>query len=168
MILASDTHLAGADPDGIRRFLRFLEGPASTAGRVILAGDLFDFWVTSDQAEDSELEPVLRGLASLVASGVEVGFVEGNRDFAASPDLRALGVARLPDVTLLESGGRRVVVTHGDRLCTRDVPYQAFRRVVRSGIVRHLLRRVPSGLALGAGRKARQGSALETSRKRYA
>jgi UDP-2,3-diacylglucosamine hydrolase len=94
-----------------------------------------------------------------------VGFVEGNRDFAASSELAAVGVRRLDDVILVESGGLRVVATHGDRLCTRDVRYQAFRRIARTNIVRHLLRRAPSRTATNIGSAARKGSAMETASK---
>ncbi len=134
---------------------------------MILLGDLFDFWVTPLQARDPGLRPVLEGLSDLVTSGVDVGFVEGNRDFAATPELEAVGVRSLPDVGLLRIGGRRVLYTHGDLLCTQDVRYQALRRVARSNVVRHVLRSLPESAAMRLGLGARAGSRLETSRKAY-
>jgi len=147
--------------------VRFLHGPAAESARLVIAGDLFDFWVSPAQTGDSGLIPVLEALRGLVDAGVAVGFVEGNRDFAAARELAELGVARLPDVLVLEQDDLRAVVTHGDLLCTKDVRYQAFRRLARSPFMRHVLRQLPSRLALGAGKGARKGSALETARKTY-
>lgn len=163
----SDTHVTPADPAGMARFVRFLDGPARAADRVIVAGDLFDVWVSPSQSRLPGMAPVLRGLSELAASGVDVGFVEGNRDFAASGALRKLGVRTLPDELVIESGGRRFAVTHGDQLCTADVTYQVFRRIVRTSLVRHLLERLPSTLVVRAGDRARATSKSETARKPY-
>lgn len=159
-------HLTSADPPGIERFLRFLEGPAQACARLVVVGDLFDVWVTPSQAGDPGLAPVFASLRAL-ASRIDVGFVEGNRDFAATPELRAAGVRPLPDVLVIEQGGRRVVATHGDLLCTKDVRYQAYRRVARTQTVRHLLRRAPESMAVRLGGAARKGSAMETASKAY-
>ena len=167
VLVVSDTHVTSADPEGAERVERFLRGPATAADRLILAGDLFDFWVSSSQIDDPGLGGVFQALRELVESGVDVGFVEGNRDFAARLDLRRMGVATLPDVLVVETGGRRVVITHGDRLCTKDVKYQAFRRISRTELVRDLLRRMPPDMAMGVGRGARAGSRVETARKAY-
>jgi UDP-2,3-diacylglucosamine hydrolase len=167
LLVASDVHLSAEDPAGVRRFVGFLEGPAAASRRLVLAGDLFDVWVSPSQARDPGLRPAFVALRRLVASGVEVGFVEGNRDFSAGPELREAGVAPLPDVLVVEDGPLRVAVTHGDLLCRRDVRYQAFRRVARTSFVRHLLRIAPERLAGSAGRAARAGSRLETARKAY-
>jgi UDP-2,3-diacylglucosamine hydrolase len=165
-VFVSDVHLTSADPAGIERFGRFLAGPAAAAGRLLIVGDLFDVWTTPAQAKDPGLAPVFAALARL-ASRIDVGFVEGNRDFAVSPELAAVGVRRLDDVVVVESGGRRVVATHGDRLCAKDVRYQAFRRIARTQTVRHVLRRAPPRAAERFGGAARKGSAMETASKAY-
>lgn len=134
---------------------------------MVVAGDLFDVWVTPAQAEDPGLRPVFAALAGLAASGVDCAFVEGNRDFAAGDALRDCGVRTLPDEVVLDGAGARVAITHGDLLCRRDVRYQAFRRVARSGLVRSLLRAAPSRVASSVGDAARAGSRIETSRKAY-
>lgn len=169
VVVASDVHLSPGDPAGIARFVAFLDGPCAMAPSVVIAGDLFEVWTTAAQADVPALAPVLAALRRLVDAGTFVGFVEGNRDFAASPVLRGLGVAILPDVVVIEDAAReplfRVVLTHGDVLCRRDVRYQAFRRFARSATVRHLLRIAPPALAGASGRAARKGSALEMARK---
>ena len=159
-------HLTAADPAGIERFLRFVAGPAAACARLIVVGDLFEVWVTPTQMHEPAIGPVFAALRSL-ASRADVGFVEGNRDFAAAPELAAAGVRPLPDVVVVEHGARRVVVTHGDLLCTKDVRYQAYRRIARTATVRHLLRRAPASAAERIGGAARKGSAMETAAKAH-
>ena len=132
----------------------------------MVAGDLFDMWVTPAQADDAAIAPVFSALRALAAR-TDVGFVEGNRDFAAGPELAAAGVRRLADVEVIEHGALRVVATHGDLLCTKDVRYQAYRRLARTATVRHLLRRTPRRTAERLGGAARKGSAMETAAKAY-
>lgn len=165
-MFVSDVHLTSADPAGVERFVRFLDGPAQACSRLVIVGDLFDVWVTPEQRRDPGLAVVFDALGALPRR-IDVGFVEGNRDFAATPELRAAGLRPLADEVLVEAGGRRVVATHGDLLCTRDVRYQAFRRIARTAAVRHLLRAVPARTAAGVGRAARRGSAMETAKKAY-
>jgi UDP-2,3-diacylglucosamine hydrolase len=165
-VFVSDVHLTSADPAGIERFRRFLDGPAAAAARLLVVGDLFEVWTSPGQAKDPALAPVFASLARL-ASRIDVGFVEGNRDFAAGPELAAVGVRRLDDVVVVENGARRIVATHGDRLCTKDVRYQAFRRIARTGVVRHLLRRASTRTAGRVADVARKGSAMETASKAH-
>ena len=62
-----------------------------------------------------------------------VGFMVGNRDFLVGDAfLRDTGVDALPDPTVAEAFGQRLLLTHGDALCIADLEYQAFRRVVRN------------------------------------
>jgi UDP-2,3-diacylglucosamine hydrolase len=62
-----------------------------------------------------------------------VGFMAGNRDFLVGAALlRDCGVMALPDPTLLDAWGQRVLLTHGDELCLDDTTYQKFRAEVRS------------------------------------
>ncbi len=159
-------HLTASDPAGVERFVRFLDGPCAAAGRLVVVGDLFDVWVTPAQAREPSFRPVFERLRPLAAR-IDVGFVEGNRDFAATPELRRLGVRPLPDVVVVEAGRFRVVATHGDLLCTKDVRYQAYRRVARTAAVRHLLRKLPARAANGVGDAARKGSRMETAAKAY-
>jgi UDP-2,3-diacylglucosamine hydrolase len=165
VLIASDVHLAPGDPAGIERFVAFLRGPAAQAASLLIAGDLFEFWVTSEQAREPAHAPVFAALRALTDGGRAVGFIEGNRDFEAAPALAAAGVVHLPDVHVLQDGAFRVAVTHGDRLCRRDVRYQAYRRAVRTPLVRHLLRTAPAAIAHRTGHAARAGSRMETSRK---
>ena len=60
-------------------------------------------------------------------------FMHGNRDFLVGPALMAqCGCTLLDDPTVLDFGGQRWLLSHGDALCLADTDYQSFRAMVRS------------------------------------
>ena len=65
-------------------------------------------------------------------SGVPVYVMHGNRDFLLGEEFTQItGCRLLPDPTLIDLYGTPVLLMHGDTLCTDDVDYQNFRRIVR-------------------------------------
>jgi UDP-2,3-diacylglucosamine hydrolase len=55
-------------------------------------------------------------------------FIHGNRDFLLGDAYaRRARMTLLPDPCVIEIEGERVLLMHGDTLCTDDAPYQAFR-----------------------------------------
>lgn len=96
-----------------------------------------------------------------------MAFVPGNRDFPLEGALRPLGIERLPDVARLVVDGARVIVTHGDLLCTRDRRYQAFRRTVRARPLGAVAGELPSAVLDALTARARAASKAETARKAY-
>jgi UDP-2,3-diacylglucosamine hydrolase len=59
--------------------------------------------------------------------------MHGNRDFLLGRDFaEAAGIVLLDDPALLNLYGKRVLLSHGDALCTDDTAYQEFRSQVRS------------------------------------
>lgn len=132
MLLAlSDLHLEALEEPRAAAFLELLAGRARIADRVLLLGDVFEAWIGDD--DDA---PLARGIAealqALTGSGVEVGFVHGNRDFLVGEAFAArTGVRLLPDPWALDLHGRRYLFSHGDALCTDDAEYQGLRALVR-------------------------------------
>jgi UDP-2,3-diacylglucosamine hydrolase len=58
--------------------------------------------------------------------------MHGNRDFLISSEFcRATNISLLQDPTIIDLHGQKVLLTHGDNLCTDDVAYQDFRKLVR-------------------------------------
>lgn len=113
-------------------FLDFLAGPARTAHRLTILGDLFDAWAGDDDLADPFNARIVGALRTLADSGVTVEFMAGNRDFLIGEAFAAAaGLTLLPDPLVRDVGGIRTLLTHGDRLCTDDIDYQRFRAQVR-------------------------------------
>lgn len=127
----SDLHLSDADQPLASILSRFLAGPARDCSRLFVLGDLFETWVGDD--DDSALaRSVAHGFADLAASGTRVYFQHGNRDFLIGRGFAERAhLHLLPDPCVVEIAGRPVLLSHGDRYCVDDAPYQAFRRQVR-------------------------------------
>lgn len=131
-LFISDLHLAGERPTTAVAFLAFLRGPARATESLFILGDLFEYWAGDDDADEPLHRQVARALAELASSGVQVFFVAGNRDLLIGDRFAAEGrFERLADPTLVEVAGARILVTHGDMLCTDDTAYQAYREQVR-------------------------------------
>jgi UDP-2,3-diacylglucosamine hydrolase len=141
-LFISDLHLSSGRPQINRSFFGFLEREARSADALYILGDLFEYWAGDDDLSDPFNATVVAALAGLVGSGVPSYLMHGNRDFVIGEAFaHASGVTLLRDPKLLNLYGQRVLLMHGDTLCTLDQEYQAFRREARSETwIRNLLR----------------------------
>lgn len=129
--LISDLHLSEALPRTTQALLAHLQ--ATDADAVLLLGDVFEVWVGDDQAPAGRFEAMV--LEALAAAGrrLWLGWMHGNRDFLFGSQARARArLHLLPDPTVLQAFGTRLLLSHGDALCRADQDYQRFRRQVRS------------------------------------
>lgn len=130
-LFISDLHLDSERPAGVRQFLRFLEQDAANAGALYILGDLFEAWIGDDDTHPGN-GPVIEALANLKLRGVPCFFMHGNRDFLVGKRFAAAtGCQLLEEHEVVELEGARVLLTHGDLLCTDDEPYMALRATVR-------------------------------------
>ncbi|ADQ85355.1 UDP-2,3-diacylglucosamine diphosphatase [Methylovorus sp. MP688] len=131
-LFISDLHLCDARPEISRAFLHLLQGEARHAERLYILGDLFEYWAGDDEVNDPHHQTIIHGLRALTQSGTACYFMHGNRDFLIGERFaEASGVTLLADPVLHDLYGKRVLLSHGDLLCTDDVAYQEFRQLVR-------------------------------------
>ena len=162
-LLFSDVHLSPARPAIQDILIDLLQGEARRAAAVYILGDLFEYWVGDDMVPP-EFTPALDAIRALSLSGVPVFFQHGNRDFLIGAALaRRCGLQLLPDPALVELHGRRVVLSHGDLLCTADVAYQRYRRVVHNRTLQRLFLALPRAARsrIAAGLRARTQQAVQ-------
>ena len=130
-LFVSDVHLCDARGDVTERFLRFLADEASGGGALYVLGDLFDEWLGDDEA-GACVEAVTERLAALARRGVAVAVMHGNHDFLLAERFRQrVGCALLDDEHLIDAGAGRMLLMHGDTLCTDDTSYLSYRALVR-------------------------------------
>lgn len=131
-LFISDLHLCHTRPAISQLFISFLQSTASHAEALYILGDLFEYWAGDDDLDDPHHQAIISALAQLSASGTAVFFMHGNRDFLLGDGFaKASGLCLLQDPTELQRYGWRLLLSHGDMLCTDDIDYQAFRRQVR-------------------------------------
>jgi UDP-2,3-diacylglucosamine hydrolase len=145
--LIADAHVSGpGGPAGpLVEQLRAL--PGQGCRRLILMGDLFQAWVGFESFETADIAAVVAALRDLRRLGVEIDYVEGNRDFFLAGSPYAGAFDRVVLETAFTAGGHRYLAVHGDGLNDRDWKYRFWRRVSKSTPVRFALRRIPRRLA---------------------
>ncbi|MGQ0442893.1 MAG: UDP-2,3-diacylglucosamine diphosphatase [Methylophilaceae bacterium] len=132
-LFISDLHLCDSRPHITQAFVSFLENIAVRAQALYILGDLFEYWAGDDSMDTGNHAESITALNQLNGRGIPIYLMHGNRDFLLSSSFEnATGIKILPDPTLLTLYGKRVLLSHGDRLCTDDVTYQQFRNQVRT------------------------------------
>lgn len=126
-LFISDLHLSLEKPEITHRFLNFLAHRATKAKAVYILGDLFDTWIGDDDFMPPN-NKIRQHLKQLTDSGIPVFLQQGNRDFLLGNRFaQDTGVTLLDDYAVIDLHGTPTLLTHGDLLCTDDLPYQAFR-----------------------------------------
>jgi len=128
----SDLHLQDSGPRTLQGFVDYLD--KTPADAVFVLGDLLEFWIGDDWIEDPQ-DAHRMCFDALARAGARLNLyiMRGNRDFLMGPRImRACQAQDLPDPTTLVFAGQRIVLSHGDGLCTGDTRYQEFRQLSRS------------------------------------
>ena len=130
-LFISDCHLDPERPPVATALLRFLQERAAAASHLYILGDLFEVWLGDDDPAPGH-QPVIDALQGLAAK-IPIYFIAGNRDFLLGREFAArIGFSLLEEPQHLQLGDQRVLLIHGDTLCTDDHDYQRFRSMVRS------------------------------------
>jgi len=127
ILFISDLHISLEKPEITRRFLAFLSDRAPKAAAVYILGDLFDAWIGDDDFTPPN-NKIRNQLKQLTGSGTPVYLQQGNRDFLLGKQFSEdTGVTLIDEYAVVDLYGTPTLLTHGDLLCTDDLPYQAFR-----------------------------------------
>lgn len=140
--LISDLHLEESRPDITEAFYVFLDQIRDHAKTLYILGDFFESWVGDD--ENTPLQAsVKKSLKEFTALGIKTFFMAGNRDFLIGETFsKDTGVTVLDEPSIVEINGQKVLLIHGDSLCTRDVAYMKLRAMIRApGFVKTFLAR---------------------------
>lgn len=153
--ITSDVHLGAVPRDTERAFLGFLEHVGSEGRRLLIVGDLFDFWFEYGEIIPGRHFRVLAALADLVDGGVDVVLTGGNHDAWGGRFLEEhVGVEFHPDQVRTEIAGRPALLAHGDGVGRGDVRYRMLKALIRSRPVVAAFRAIHPELGLRIARVA--------------
>ena len=136
VVFFSDAHL-GAESKAREagreaRLHSFLKSHGGRISRLIIVGDLFDFWFEYRSAIPRRYFATLELLGRLRSAGIEMDYLNGNHDFWLGPFLSDdLGIRTHHGAMTLEHDGRRIWIHHGDALVGGDHGYRLLKRVLR-------------------------------------
>jgi UDP-2,3-diacylglucosamine hydrolase len=158
-LFISDLHLEDGRAETTALLLSFLAREAAGADALYILGDLFEYWVGDDAPSACAID-VATALRKLSDAGLPCYFQHGNRDFLIGEEYAALaGFKILPEEFVTELYGERVLLMHGDSMCTDDVVYQEFRALVRDPEWQREILRQPVAERVTLARDARDASA---------
>lgn len=130
-LFISDLHLEEKRPEIIEAFFNFLSNKTHGIDALYILGDFFEAWIGDDENTPLQLE-VKKKLKDVTDSGTQLFFMHGNRDFLiGSLFCEETGATLLDDPSVVDLYGRKVLLMHGDSLCTNDVEYMKFRQNMR-------------------------------------
>ncbi|MER0042791.1 UDP-2,3-diacylglucosamine diphosphatase [Pseudomonas sp. MGal98] len=165
ILLISDLHLEEERPDITRAFLHFLDTRARHAEALYILGDFFEVWI-GDDAMTPFQRSIAQALRRLADSGTRIYLMHGNRDFLLGKAFcREAGCTLLGDPHTVELAGEKVLLMHGDSLCTLDIGYQKMRRLLRNPLSLFILRNLPLDTRHRLARKLRSESRSQTRMK---
>src|SRR5262245_2810530 len=130
--ISGDVHLGAVPKEREAAFVRWLEHAAASAERIVLNGDLFDFWFEYRSVIPRGHTRVLGALGAAVDAGVPVTLVGGNHDWWGGSYFEdEIGVTFLRDPVEIDLAGRRTFLAHGDGLGRGDLKYRMLRWMLR-------------------------------------
>ena len=165
-LFIADLHLSPDHPRLVRGFLDLLEAYKNKNTQLYILGDWFNAWIGDDYTA-AWLDEVVARLKQFSQAGNQIYFIVGNRDFALGQKfLDQFSGQLLPDVYTLHIGSQQVRLEHGDALCTDDVSYQKFRKIIRNPIILGILKKTPLAfrqkLAQGFRKKSQQANQVKS------
>ncbi|KFX02941.1 UDP-2,3-diacylglucosamine hydrolase [Pectobacterium betavasculorum] len=164
-LFIADLHLSLHEPAITAGFLRFLRHEAIHADALYILGDLFDAWIGDDDPQPLHAA-IAAELYALHQRGIPCYFVHGNRDFLIGKRFaRQSGMTLLPTEKVVDLYGQKILILHGDTLCTDDLAYQKFRRRVHNPLTQRLFLLLPLSLRLKIAAKMRASSQRANKQK---
>lgn len=166
-LFISDLHLSLEHPRLVRGFLDLLKHYANQHTQLYILGDWFNAWIGDDYSAPW-LDEIVQALQQFHQAGNTIYFQAGNRDFALGQKfLDQFHGVLLPDIYQLSIGALAFRLEHGDSLCTDDISYQRFKKIIRNPLLLGFLKRLPLGFRQKLANGFRQKSAETKQTKAY-
>ena len=159
----SDVHLGlqGNDPaDRERRFAGFLRSLPENTEALYLLGDIWDFWYEYRDVVPKGYVRVFSALQDLMDRGVKVYFFQGNHDVWTYSYFEELGMKKLVQPALVEIGGKRFCLGHGDGLGPVPFGYRFLRGLFHNRLAQCLFSMLHPRIAFGFGNGWSRGNRL--------
>ena len=133
IVIISDLHLMPERPETIALFLRFAEDIAAKADTLYILGDFLEVWWGDDDPATGYQEVFNRLTKLVTENNTDIFFMHGNRDFMIGNALaKQCHFKIIEDPHKISYKGQDILLMHGDTLCTDDIEYQQFRKMVRN------------------------------------
>jgi UDP-2,3-diacylglucosamine hydrolase len=141
-LFISDLHLDENEPEIFKKFLVFIEQYAMHADCIYILGDFFEMWIGEDK-QNLFLQTVSEKLRQL-SQVKPVYFMPGNRDFLIDHNFaEKYHLQILHDPSCINLYGKKILLMHGDSLCTQDKSHQLFRKITQHPFTKKIFLSLP-------------------------
>ncbi len=145
ILFISDTHINRYTDDGfiIQQLIIDTIEKYNNISAIYFLGDIFNFWINDEEIKTPRLFLLTNFLRHLPSS-IKIYFMHGNRDFLAREVFADYIHAKIiQDPYLLIVDDKKILLSHGDILCTDDKSYQIMRKIFRNKIVQKVFFMLP-------------------------
>ncbi len=154
LYLLSDFHLGApnhaASLEREKAVVAFLEHIRHDAGRIIIAGDIFDFWFEYKKAVPRGFTRLLGKLAELTDSGIPIEVFVGNHDMWMRDYFQQeLNIPVHYEPKVYEWNGQRFYIGHGDGLGPGDHGFKFIKKIFRNPVCQWLFGWLHPNLGIG-------------------
>ncbi len=141
-LFLSDLHLGENTPEihsYFKKFIHYCQDNHQHINSIYILGDFFEFWI-GDDYQSEFTQAIFNSLALLSGKlSIKCYFMHGNRDFLIAKGSQAsfieqTGFSLINDPHTIELDGKKILLSHGDSLCTDDIEYQKMRFMLRSDL----------------------------------
>ena len=138
----SDIHIDSNSPKIKEKFLKFLSNNANNMSELYILGDLFEYWI-DDKKNIQDHDDVITCLKNL-SKKINIYFQHGNRDFLIGNFFsQYTNIKILGNQHIIHNKNNKILIMHGDLLCTDDISYQRFRKIIRNKVIVTLIKILP-------------------------
>jgi len=170
LYFASDIHLGAGGYASSRqredRFVHWLDTIKEDAAEIFLMGDVFDFWFEYKTVVPKGYIRLLGKLAELADAGVKLYFFKGNHDmWMFDYFVNELGATIITNELVIERGGKKFFLHHGDGLGPGDGMYKILKKIFRSNVCQWLFARIHPNLGVGIANYWSKSSRISNLKK---
>jgi len=170
LYFASDIHLGAGGYASSRqredRFVHWLDTIKEDAAEIFLMGDVFDFWFEYKTVVPKGYIRLLGKLAELADAGVKLYFFKGNHDmWMFDYFVNELGATIITNELVIERGGKKFFLHHGDGLGPGDNMYKVLKKIFRSNVCQWLFARIHPNLGVGIANYWSKSSRISNLKK---
>ena len=173
LYFASDFHLGTPSYPATReretRLINWLDSIKADAAELFLMGDIFDFWFEYKTVVPKGYIRFLGKLSELTDLGVKLYFFKGNHDMWMFDYFeKELGATIITNELVMERGGKKFYLHHGDGLGPGDRFYKFLKGFFRSGFCQWLFARLHPNLGVGIANYWSLNSRIANNKKEVA
>jgi UDP-2,3-diacylglucosamine hydrolase len=112
--------------------------------KVYLLGDIFDYWIGFRHLELKEYDHIIELFKDISKSGIELLFIQGNRDYLFCDKLAKIaGIKLVGRGITISLGNKRAYITHGDFIYNKRFSYPLYRGFMELYPVRKVFTSLP-------------------------